>query len=179
MPPFPRTLFVGVTIELGCALVGDRWFILREGIYGRLRIIFLFCWLFLTRAVSKKTKRLLDLSGEKGQGFKGVSSWQSSRFFLLEKVISDPIAGYLLVKWKPMLAWERALTEGLVLILNFWGKERSRSHGLFNALHLIGLIANQTRSDRIVALLDCARAGDRHVEHWTIICAKTLLFCLV
>ena len=57
------------------------------------------------------------------------------------------------------------LTEGLVLILNFRGEERSRGHGLLNALHLVRLVADQARSDRIVALLDGARASDRHVEH--------------
>ena len=31
--------------------VGERWVILSDGIYGRLRMIFLFYWLFLARAV--------------------------------------------------------------------------------------------------------------------------------
>jgi len=43
---------VGVTIEVFPALVGDMWAILRDGIWGRLRMIFLFCWLFLTREVA-------------------------------------------------------------------------------------------------------------------------------
>ena len=60
---------------------------------------------------------------------------------------------------------QHTLTERLVLILNFRGEERSRGHGLLNALHLVRLVADQARSDRIVALLDGARASDRHVEH--------------
>lgn len=32
IPPVPRTLLVGVTIEFCCTFDGDRWFILREGI---------------------------------------------------------------------------------------------------------------------------------------------------
>lgn len=35
-------MFVGVTIEMGWAFVGDRWFILSEGIYGKFLMIFLF-----------------------------------------------------------------------------------------------------------------------------------------
>ena len=73
---------------------------------------------------------------------------------------------------------------GLTILLvigvwDLWREERSRGHGLLNALHLVRLVADQARSDRIVALLDGARASDCDIEHGTVICAKTLLFRLV
>ena len=73
----------------------------------------------------------------------------------------------------------RALTERLILILNLRREEWSRCHRLFNAFHLIRLIADKPRRDRIIALLDGRRASDRHIQHRSIISIKTLLLCLV
>ena len=75
--------------------------------------------------------------------------------------------------------WKRMLTKRLILILYFGREEWCWCHSLFNAFHLIWLVAYQSSRDRIIALLDCRRACHRHIQHRSIVCIKALLLCLM
>jgi len=70
-------------------------------------------------------------------------------------------------------------SEALVGRLDLRREERGGGHGLLDAHHLVGLVADQARRDTIVALLDGAGASDRHVEHGSLICCEGLLIGLI
>ena len=72
-----------------------------------------------------------------------------------------------------------ALTEGLILALDFGREKGCRGHCLFYALQFIGLVADYAGRNRVVALLDGAGARNGHIEHRSLIAREALLFRLV
>ena len=69
--------------------------------------------------------------------------------------------------------------KGRIRYLTFWREEGGRRHGLLNAFELVGLVADESCGDGVVALLDGTGPGHCNVQHRSVVLIEPLFFSLV